>query len=149
MKNRLQSINYRKTAGFTLIEVMVVVVILGILAAIIVPKIMSRPEQARMVKVKQDILAVESALDLYKLDNGRYPTTDQGLQALVTKPSVDPMPRNWKSDGYLQELPMDPWGEAYQYINDNDKAKIFSYGPKGKDGNSEIGNWNLNDEMQS
>jgi general secretion pathway protein G len=149
MKNRLQSINYRQTAGFTLIEVMVVVVILGILAAIIVPKIMSRPEQARMVKVKQDILAVESALDLYKLDNGRYPTTDQGLQALVTKPGVDPIPRNWKSDGYLQELPVDPWGEAYQYISDNDKAKIFSYGPKGKDGNSEIGNWNMNDDSQS
>lgn len=149
MKNRLQSINYRQTAGFTLIEVMVVVVILGILAAIIVPKIMSRPEQARMVKVKQDILAVESALDLYKLDNGRYPTTDQGLQALVTKPGVDPIPRNWKSDGYLQELPVDPWGEAYQYINDNDKVKIFSYGPKGKDGNSEIGNWNMNDDTQS
>lgn len=149
MKNRLQSINYRQTAGFTLIEVMVVVVILGILAAIIVPKIMSRPEQARMVKVKQDILAVESALDLYKLDNGRYPTTDQGLQALVTKPGVDPIPRNWKSDGYLQEMPVDPWGEAYQYINDNDKAKIFSYGPKGKDGNSEIGNWNMNDDVQS
>src|SRR6187455_1044884 len=86
--------------GFTLIEVMVVVVILGILAAIIVPKIMSRPEQARVVKVKQDILAIQSALDLYKLDNGRYPTTDQGLQALVAKPTVDPIPRNWKSDGY-------------------------------------------------
>lgn len=149
MKNRLQSINYRQAAGFTLIEVMVVVVILGILAAIIVPKIMSRPEQARMVKVKQDILAIESALDLYKLDNGRYPTTDQGLQALVTKPGVDPIPRNWKSDGYLQEVPVDPWGEAYQYINDNDKTKIFSYGPKGKDGNSEIGNWNMNDDSQS
>src|SRR5258707_3145186 len=99
MKNRFQSMHYRKTSGFTLIEVMVVVVILGILAAIIVPKIMSRPEQARLVKVKQDILAIESALDLYKLDNGRYPTTDQGLQALVTKPTVYPIPRNWKSDG--------------------------------------------------
>ncbi len=149
MKNRLQSINYRAMSGFTLIEVMVVVVILGILGAIIVPKIMSRPEQARMVKVKQDILAVESALDLYKLDNGRYPTTDQGLQALVTKPAIDPVPRNWKSDGYLQELPVDPWGEAYQYINDNDRAKIFSYGPKGKDSNGEIGNWNMNDDTQA
>lgn len=149
MKNRLQSINYRSVSGFTLIEVMVVVVILGILAAIIVPKIMSRPEQARMVKVKQDMLAIESALDLYKLDNGRYPSTDQGLQALVTKPTIDPIPRNWKSDGYLQELPSDPWGERYQYLNDNDKANIFSYGPKGKDGNSEIGNWNMNDESQA
>ena len=149
MKNRFQSINYRKSAGFTLIEVMVVVVILGILAAIIVPKIMSRPEQARLVKVKQDLLAVQSALDLYKLDNGVYPSTDQGLQALVTKPTVPTVPRHWKSEGYLQELPVDPWGEKYQYINDNDKAKIFSYGPKGKDGNSEIGNWNINEVEQS
>jgi len=132
----------KKINGFTIIEVMVVVVILGILAAVIVPKIMSRPEQARLVKVKQDILAIQSSLDLYKLDNGYYPTTDQGLQALVTKPSVDPIPRNWKSDGYLQQLPMDPWGQAYQYINDNEKLRIYSYGSKGKEGNSEIGNWN-------
>lgn len=144
MKNRFQSINYRKVSGFTLVEVMVVVVILGILAALIVPKIMSRPEQARIVKVKQDISAIQSALDLYKLDNGMYPTTDQGIQALVTKPSTPPVPRDWKSDGYLHEVPMDPWGEAYQYINDNEKVRIFSYGPKGKDGNSEIGNWNMN-----
>lgn len=144
MKNNLQSTNYRKNSGFTLVEVMVVVVILGILAALIVPKIMSRPEQARVVKVRQDILAIQSALDLYKLDNGYYPTTDQGLQALVTKPTTAPIPRDWKSDGYLQELPTDPWGLAYQYINDNEKVKIFSYGPKGKDGDSEIGNWNMN-----
>jgi general secretion pathway protein G len=133
----------KKSAGFTLIEVMVVVVILGILAAMIVPKIMSRPEQARIVKVKQDVMAIQSALDLYKLDNGFYPTTDQGLQALVTRPTSDPQPRNWKSDGYLQQLPTDPWGEAYQYINEDEKIKIFSYGPKGKEGNSAIGNWNM------
>jgi len=144
MKKQFQSINYRKNSGFTLIEVMVVVVILGILAAIIVPKIMSRPEQARLVKVKQDILAIQSGLDLYKLDNGFYPTTDQGLQALVTQPTTEPLPRNWKSEGYLQELPIDPWGDAYQYINENERAKIFSYGPKGKEGNNEIGNWNMN-----
>ena len=110
MKNRFQSMNYHKSSGFTLIEVMVVVVILGILAALIVPKIMSRPEQARIVKVKQDIMAIQSALDLYKLDNGIYPTTDQGLQALVTEPTTPPVPREWKSDGYLQDLPIDPWG---------------------------------------
>jgi general secretion pathway protein G len=130
--------------GFTLIEVMVVVVILGILAAIIVPKIMSRPEQARMVKVKQDLMAVQSALDLYKLDNGFYPSTDQGLEALVKKPSSPPTPSNWKSDGYLQDLPTDPWGELYQYANEDERLKIFSFGPKGKDGNSMIGNWSLN-----
>ncbi len=130
----------KKASGFTLIEVMVVVVILGILAAIIVPKIMSRPEQARTVKVRQDLLAIQSALDLYKLDNGMYPSTDQGLQALVQKPTVSPVPQNWKSDGYLQRLPTDPWGQAYQYSNDDEKLHIFSYGPKGKEGNSQISN---------
>lgn len=130
--------------GFTLIEVMVVVVILGILAAIIVPKIMSRPEQARMVKVKQDILAIQSGLDLYKLDNSTYPTTEQGLQALVKKPNTPPYPSNWKSDGYLEDVPQDPWGEPYQYANQDEKVKIYSFGPKGKDSNSPIGNWNMN-----
>jgi general secretion pathway protein G len=133
----------QKMHGFTLIEVMVVVVILGILAALVVPKIMSRPEQARIVKVKQDILAIQSALDLFKLDSGFYPTTDQGLQALVTKPSVEPIPYSWKSDGYLQQIPKDPWGQNYQYVNDTEKLKIYSYGPKGKDSNTEIGNWNM------
>lgn len=139
-KNLLKN---KRLAGFTLIEVMVVVVILGILAAIIVPKIMSRPEQARIVKVKQDILAIQSALDLYKLDNGFYPSTDQGLDALIKKPSSEPNPRNWKAEGYLQQLPGDPWGQQYQYMNDSEKLRIFSYGPKGKEGNSEIGNWNM------
>src|SRR5438876_12115807 len=115
MKTHFQSMNYRKEAGFTIIEVMVVVVILGILAAIIVPKIMSRPEQARIVKVKQDIHAIQSALDLYKLDNGIYLSTDQGLDALVKKPTSSPIPQSWKAEGYLQQLPMDPWGQAYQY----------------------------------
>jgi general secretion pathway protein G len=119
--------------GFTLIEMMVVVVILGILAAIIVPKIMTRPEQARIVKVKQDIMAIQSGLDLYKLDNGFYPTTDQGLQALVTQPATSPVPHNWKAEGYLQQLPADPWEQAYQYINDHEKLRIFSYGPQGKE----------------
>jgi len=122
---------------------MVAVVILGIMMAVVVPKIMSRPEQARIVKVKQDILAIQSALDLYKLDSGFYPNTDQGLQALVSKPASDPIPRNWKSDGYLNKLPNDPWGQPYQYMNDNDQLRIFSFGPKGKEGNSEIGNWNM------
>lgn len=148
MKYPIKS-NYYKAAGFTLIEIMVAVVILGILAAIVVPKIMSRPEQARMVKVKQDILSIQSALDLYKLDNGFYPSTDQGLEALITKPTTPPVPRNWKSDGYVQDIPVDPWGEQYQYINDNEKLKIFSYGPKGKEGGGEIGNWNINRESES
>lgn len=146
MKKIAKSMHYHQQHGFTLIEVMVVVVILGILAAIIAPKFMSRPEQARIVKVKQDLLAIQSALDLYKLDNGMYPTTDQGLQALVSKPSSAPVPRSWKSEGYLQDLPVDPWGQTYQYINDNERLKIFSYGAKGKEGaGSEIGNWNINE----
>jgi general secretion pathway protein G len=147
MKICFQSTYYgrkiQKNAGFTLVEVMVVVVILGILAALVIPKVISRPEQARIVKAREDILTMQSALDLYKLDNGFYPTTDQGLQALVSKPTTPPLPNGWKSDGYIQEVPMDPWGEAYQYLNDNEKVRIFSYGPKGKDGNSEIGNWNM------
>lgn len=133
----------KKINGFTLIEVMVVVVILGILAALVVPTVMSRPDQARIVKAKQDILAIQSALDLYKLDNSIYPTTDQGLAALVTRPNSDPVPRNWKTDGYLQQLPVDPWGENYQYLNEDDKLKIFSFGPKGKNGNSAISNQNM------
>jgi len=149
MKNRFQSIKYRQSSGFTLVEVMAVVVILGILAAIIFPKIMSRPDQARIVKVKQDISSLQSALDLYKLDNSFYPTTDQGLQALVTKPTTPPAPRDWKSEGYVDSLPMDPWNQPYQYINDNEKLRIFSFGPKGKDANSEIGNWNMNGQAQA
>lgn len=131
--------------GFTLIEVMVVVVILGILAALVVPKIMSRPEQARLVKVKQDILSIQSALDLYRLDNSVYPTTDQGLAALVNKPTADPIPHNWKADGYLQKMPIDPWGQNYQYLNENEKLRIFSYGPKGKESDNPIGNWNIDE----
>ena len=139
-----------KNRGFTLIEIMVVVVILGILAAIIVPKIMERPEQARVVKAKQDVSSIQNALDLYKLDNGNYPTTDQGLAALVTRPTSDPIPQNWKKGGYLKQLPIDPWGNPYQYLNpgvhNNGDPDIFSYGPKGKssNGQDEIGNWNLN-----
>ena len=130
--------------GFTLIEVMVVVVILGILAAMIVPKIMSRPDQAKIVKAQQDVMAIQSALDLYKLDNGFYPSTDQGLQALVTKPDGDPQPQNWKSGGYLPSTPTDPWSKPYQYLNPgaHGDVDVFSYGPSGKAGANEIGNWN-------
>jgi general secretion pathway protein G len=123
----------RRQSGFTLIEVMVVVVILGILAAIIVPKIMGRPEQARVVKAKQDILAIQNALDLYKLDNGVYPTTEQGLQALVTSPTSPEAP-NWNPDGYLKSIPIDPWGQPYQYENNDGQIRIYSYGSKGQQG---------------
>jgi len=113
---------YRNQTGFTLIEVMVVVVILALLAAIIVPKIMSRPEQARIVKAKQDILAIENAMDLYKLDNGDYPTNNQGIAALVTKPTQEPVPTDW--NGYLKQVPVDPWGHPYQYTNPGKHGEI-------------------------
>ncbi len=149
MKTHFPQYSFRHSSGFTLVEVMVVVVILGILAAMIIPKIASRPQEARIVKVKQDLLTIQNSLDLYKLDNGMYPSTDQGLQALVTQPTTPPLPRDWKEDGYLDSVPMDPWGQTYQYLNDNEKVKIFSYGPKGKDGNSAIGNWNNDNETGS
>lgn len=131
--------------GFTLVEVMVVVVILGILAAVVVPKVMSRPDQARLVKAKQDIMSIENAMELYRLDNGVYPSTDQGLQALVSKPTSDPVPRQWKAGGYVKRLPVDPWGREYQYLNPGQHGEIdiFSLGKSG-DSMSQmnvIGNW--------
>ena len=103
--------------GFTLIEVLVVVAILGILAAIVVPQIMDRPDEAKRVAAKADVAAIVQALKLYRLDNGRYPTQEQGLRALIEKPSTDPVPNNWKDGGYLERLPNDPWGNSYQYLN--------------------------------
>ncbi|OQW94267.1 MAG: type II secretion system protein GspG [Beggiatoa sp. IS2] len=135
--------------GFTLIEIMVVVVILGILAALVVPKIMSRPDEARLIKVKQDIRTLENALKLYKLDNYNYPSTDQGLEALVTKPSGTPEPRQWKLGGYIERLPKDPWGFPYNYLNPGEHSEIdiFSLGADGQSGgenvNADVGNWQL------
>ncbi len=140
----------RKNSGFTLIEVLVVMVILGILAAIIVPRIMDRPEQARVVAARNDVRAIVSALDLYRLDNGTYPSTEQGLAALVRKPDSGNVPENWRPGGYLDHMPKDPWGHDYQYLNPglHGEIDVFSYGPDGPsaDGGSssnEIGNWNL------
>lgn len=132
--------------GFSLIEIMVVVVILGILAALVVPKIISRPDEARVVKAKQDVLSIQNALDLFKLDNGFYPTTDQGLMALVEKPTTSPTPQDWKT--YLKSVPKDPWGRDYLYLNPGQHGDIdvFTYGADGQPGgtgvNAEIGNWN-------
>ena len=134
-----------KQSGFSLIEIMVVVVILGILASIVVPKIISRPDEARVVKAKQDVLSIQNALDLYKLDNGFYPSTDQGLIALVEKPSSNPIPANWQL--YLKSLPKDPWGREYMYLNpgEHGEVDVFTYGASGQAGgtgiNAEIGNW--------
>ena len=136
-------------AGFTLIEVMVVIAILAILAALIVPKVMSRPDEARVVAARQDIAALMQALKLYRLDSKRYPTTEQGLQALVARPSQAPVPDNWKAGGYVERLPMDPWGKPYQYLNPglHGEIDVFSYGADGALGgegfDADIGNWSL------
>jgi len=135
--------------GFTLIEVMVVIAILAILAALIVPKVMSRPDEARVVAARQDIAALMQALKLYRLDSKRYPTTEQGLQALVAKPTQAPVPDNWKAGGYVERLPMDPWGKPYQYLNPglHGEIDVFSYGADGALGgegfDADIGNWSL------
>jgi len=139
--------NYKqsKQHGFTLIEIMVVVVILGILAAAVVPKIMSRPEQARIEKTKHDIGSFETALDIYKLDNYQYPSTDQGLEALVTKPSGSPQPRNYKKDGYIKKLKKDPWGKEYLYLfpGTHGDFDLYSLGPDSQPSDDDIGNWNI------
>ncbi len=135
-----------KSKGFTLIEIMVVVVILGILAAFIVPNVISRAEDAKAVKVKQDIIALENSLDMFRLDNGFYPSTDQGLLALVNKPNSEPMPSAWRQEGYIKQLKNDPWGHPYQYLNPGIRKEIdiFSFGKIGKPSDKyEIGNWNI------
>lgn len=135
--------------GLTLIEVMVVVVILGVLAAMIVPSVIGRPDEARAVAAKQDIAAIVQALKLYRLDNHQYPTTEQGLQALATLPTIAPIPANWKSGGYLERLPKDPWGKPYLYLNPGIRGEIdvLSYGADGTQGGSgrdaDIGSWDL------
>lgn len=134
-------------SGFTLIELMVVVVIIGVLAAIVVPKVMDRPDEARVTKARADIRTLESALNLYKLDNFVYPNTDQGLVALVSKPAGSPEPRNWKQ--YMDRMPKDPWGNDYQYLAPGVQGTIdiFSLGADGQPGGDEvradIGNWDL------
>lgn len=139
--------NICRHRGFTLIEVMIVIVILGILAALIVPKVMGRPDEARGVAARQDIAAIMQALKLYKLDNRHYPTAEQGLQALVRKPTEVPLPDNWKS--YLDKLPNDPWGKPYLYLIPglHGEFDIISYGadsqPGGEGVDADIGSWRL------
>lgn len=134
-----------RAVGFTLIEVLVVVAILGILAAIIVPRVMDRPDETRRVAARADIGAIVQALKLYRLDNGTYPSTDQGLGALAQRPATNPVPANWKA--YLDRLPKDPWGNDYQYLSPGVKGEIdvFSFGADrargGEGNNADIGNW--------
>ncbi len=140
--------NSNKQRGFTLLEVMVVIVILGILASMVVPNLMGNKDKADQQKTVSDIVALENALDMYKLDNGIYPTTDQGLDALVQKPDSSPEPRNFREGGYVKRLPQDPWRNDYLLLSpgENSKIDIFSAGPDGQPGTEDdIGSWNLKD----
>ncbi len=140
-----------RARGFTLIEIMVVITILGILAALIVPRVVGRTDDARITAAKTDISAVLQALKVYRLDNGRYPTTEQGLRALLEKPSIEPIPNNWKSGGYLERssVPKDPWGKEYQYLSPGLRGEIdvFSFGRDNQSGgegpDAEVGSWQL------
>ena len=122
------------TRGFTLIEIMVVVFILGLLVTLVVPKVIGRTDEARQTKAAADLKAVEEALRLYKLDNGFYPSTEQGLSALVRKPESGLIPRNWSPEGYLEKVPMDPWGNLYVYLSDGERYALKSYGADGEEG---------------
>lgn len=148
MKKKITTLGFVET-GFSLFEVVVIVVIIAIMAALIVPRIIARTDQERIAKAKNDIAVIQSALNLYKLDNGFYPTSLQGLSALIVPPRFPPIPQNWKSNGYLQRLPLDPWGRNYIYLNPGlhnpNSVDVFTYGPDGKPGgtgkNATIGNW--------
>lgn len=139
-----------RDAGFSLLELMVVVVILSILALVIMPRIIDRPDQARIARVQSDLKVLESAVQLYRLDNFRFPTTEQGLAALVAAPRSEPLPPNWAPNGYIDRLPKDPWGNDYQYLEPgvHGPVDIFSYGADGRAGGSgmdaDIGTWSLN-----
>lgn len=137
----------RGSAGFTLVEIMVVVVIIGILAVLIVPRVVGRSDDARIAAAKHDVAALMQSLKLYRLDNGRYPTNEQGLQALVAKPQASPAPTNWRP--YLDKLPKDPWGNSYQYLNPgvHGEIDVFSLGADGQAGgsgaDSDVGSWQI------
>lgn len=140
-----------RARGFTLIEIMVVITILGILAALIVPRVVGRTDDARIGAAKQDIASIMQALKLYRLDNGRYPTTEQGLRSLIERPGTEPQPANWKQGGYLERssVPRDPWGKEYQYLSPGLRGEIdvFSFGRDGQSGgegiDADIGSWQL------
>jgi len=137
----------KRQHGFTLLEILVVVIILGIMASLVLPNIMGRTDQARVIAAKNDIRTLTGALKLYRLDNGSYPSTEQGLTALVNRPTADPVPRNWKKNGYIEFLPEDPWGQQYKYLNPgvNGEIDVFTLGadglPGGADNATDLGNW--------
>lgn len=142
-------LNKRKQQGFTLLEVMVVLVIIGLLIAVVAPNVLDNQDKAMVQKARADIATLEQSLEMYRLDNFSYPTTAQGLNALVSKPTVAPEPRNYRENAYIRRLPTDPWGNAYQYRSPGEKGRIdiFSFGADGREGgtglNADIGNWDL------
>ncbi|MBK5145235.1 type II secretion system major pseudopilin GspG [Budviciaceae bacterium BWR-B9] len=153
MKN--QTINQDSTqsqSGFTLMEIMVVIVILGVLASLVIPNLMGNKERADRQKAVSDIVALENTLDMYKLDNGRYPTTDQGLKALVTKPELQPVPKNYRSDGYIRRLPTDPWNNDYLIVSPGEHGPIdvFSVGPDGEANTADdVTNWDIDKKAEA
>lgn len=139
----------RQQSGFTLMEIMVVIFILGLLVAIVAPSVLGNQDKAMQQKVRSDLASLEQALDMYRLDNLRYPTAEQGLQALQRKPQVQPLPPSYRADGYIRRLPEDPWGMPYQYRipGSHGRVDIYSLGADGREGgegvDADIGNWNL------
>ncbi len=136
-----------KQGGFSLIEILVVLVIMGLLISVVAPMVLNRADEARIQKVYADFKSIETALKIYRLDNYNYPTTEQGLQALIKPSSLNPQPRNFKEDGYLAEVPMDPWGRPYLYLSpgENSQVDIYTLGADGISGgddqSTDIGNW--------
>ena len=149
MKKFKEQSRIKTVQGFTLLELMVVMMILGLLAAVVAPNVLQNQESAMIQKAKTDIAALEQALEMYKADNFRYPTTDQGLEALVVKPESGPEPKNYKSRGYIKRLPSDPWGNDYQYLYPGEQGEIDIYSngangePGGEESDADIGNWDL------
>jgi general secretion pathway protein G len=141
----------RHARGFSLIEIMVVLVIIAIMASIVAPQILGNQETAQLKKAAVDIQSLESAIERYKLQTNIFPTTEQGLEALVSEPQIDPVPRNYPAQGFIKRLPQDPWGNDYQLISPGEVGlvDIFSYGPDGEPGtDDDIGTWNLNDYLK-
>ena len=155
MNNDDMRLSKSAARGFTLIEIMIVVVILGVLAALVIPKLFSRPDQAKGTAATSDIRAISNALELYRMDNGDYPTTDQGLEALVQKPTEEPIPKSWDEEGYLKSVPIDPWKRPYYYLRPglHGAYDLFSYGANGVDGgtgkNANITNWSDKEEEKT